>query len=376
MNKLLASFLLLILPSITFALTTPWAPQIAKQWYANHGWQVGSNYIPANAINQLEMWQAESFSPNVIDHELAIAEHIGMNSMRVFLHDLPWAADPVGFSNRIDAFLQIASRHHIRIIFVLFDSCWNPQPHLGLQSAPVSGVHNSGWVQSPGVDALLDVNQRSRLANYVRGVVARFGKDPRVLAWDVWNEPDGLNLGSYGDPQAKAQIVQLLLPQVFEWARSAHPMQPLTSPLWTGDWSTNASLNAVQKIQISLSDIISFHSYEPANQFEAKVISLQRFGRPVICTEYMARTLGSTIQTILPIAKRYGVAAYNWGFVAGKTQTYYPWDSWQHPYPAPPPVWFHDLFYPNGLPYDVAEVQIVETLTLGHTYPTSLIPRH
>ena len=262
LNFLILFFCLFSSPLL--ASTAPWPAQTARSWYENQPWLVGANYIPAYAINQLEMWQAESLSPKTIDGELAIAEHIGLNSMRVFLHDLLWAQDSAGFSQRIDLFLQIASRHHIRPIFVLFDSCWDPRPHLGKQKNPVAGVHNSGWVQSPGVNALLDPTQLPRLQSYVTGIVGRFSRDPRILGWDVWNEPENLNLGSYNDTNAKLLAVQTMLPKVFDWARAGGPMQPLTSPLWTGDWSNDVNLSVVQRIQISLSDVISFHSYDPA----------------------------------------------------------------------------------------------------------------
>src|SRR5579864_2480427 len=127
-----------------------WTPRQANDWYLRQSWMLGANYIPASAINQLEMWQAQTFDPARIDKELGWAESIGMNTMRVFLHDLPWQQDAAGFQKRIDQFLRIASQHHIRPMFVLFDSCWQPLPHLGKQPEPKPGVHNSGWVQSPG----------------------------------------------------------------------------------------------------------------------------------------------------------------------------------------------------------------------------------
>src|SRR5579862_5386287 len=173
-----------------------WTEQQADAWYAKQGWLVGSNYLPATASNELEMWQADTFDPKRIDLELGWAESLGLNTMRVFLHDLLWQQDAPGFQNRIDTFLSIAAKHHIRILFVLFDSCWDPYPHLGKQREPRPGVHNSGWVQSPGAKALEDASQYPRLEAYVTGVVGAFAKDPRVLAWDVWNEPDNLNEGS------------------------------------------------------------------------------------------------------------------------------------------------------------------------------------
>jgi hypothetical protein len=131
-----------------------WSEERANAWYAQQPWPVGANFLPSTAINELEMWQAESFDTATIDRELGWAEGIGMNTMRVFLHNLVWEQDPKGFDHRVDEFLAIAARHHIRPVFVLFDSCWDPRPKLGPQHPPIPGVHNSGWVQAPGAEIL------------------------------------------------------------------------------------------------------------------------------------------------------------------------------------------------------------------------------
>jgi hypothetical protein len=342
-----------------------WPESTANDWYAKQPWLVGSNYIPSNAINELEMWQAETFDPQRIDVELGWAESLGMNTMRVFLHDLLWKQDSAGFEKHLNSFLTIAAKHHIRPIFVLFDSVWDPLPHLGKQHGPVPGVHNSGWVQSPGAKALADPSQYPRLEAYVKGVVGAFAKDNRILAWDIWNEPDNVNTGSYSqfEPPDKVALVLALLPKAFEWAREAGATQPLTSGLWDGDWSSPETLNAMSKIQLAESDVTSFHSYERPEAFEKHVVTLQQYHRPILCTEYMARSNGSTFQGILPIAKRYKVAAINWGLVAGKTQTYLPWDSWQHPYTdRQPAVWFHEIFRTNGEPYSQEEAAFIRQI--------------
>jgi hypothetical protein len=349
-----------------FAQTGPWSEDNAKKWYGQQPWLVGSNYIPQNAINQLEMWQAQSFDPAQIDRELGWAEDLGMNTMRVFLHDLPWQEDPSGFKQRIDQFLRISSRHHIKPLFVLFDSCWNPNPKLGLQHPPIPGVHNSGWVQSPGADSLRDPGQENRLKAYVLGVVEAFANDSRVLGWDLWNEPANTNEGSYGKEELKNKVqrVEVLLPKVFSWAREARPSQPLTSGVWDIDFQDGAPLTRIQQIQLENSDVVSFHNYGWPESFEKEVLFLQKFNRPLICTEYMARSAGSTFDTVLPLANKYKVGAINWGFVAGKTQTYYPWDSWRHPYIVDQPtVWFHEVLFPDGRPYREAEVKLIRDLT-------------
>jgi hypothetical protein len=365
-KSVLVLMILLVSGLATRAQGTRWTEKEAADWYAKQPWLVGSNYNPADAINELEMWQADTFDPKRIDLELGWAEGIGLNTMRVFLHDLPWQQDAAGFTKRIDTFLQIAAKHHIKPLFVLFDSCWDPEPRLGKQHAPRPGVHNSGWVQSPGAKALQDPAQYPRLEAYVKGVVGAFAKDERVLGWDVWNEPDNGNGGSYKDlePKNKNELVIALLPQAFAWARSAHPTQPLTSGVWKGNWSVAEKLEPGAKIQIEMSDVISFHSYDKPEVFEKRVLSLQQYHRPILCTEYMARGNGSTFRGTLPIAKKYNVAAINWGLVAGKTQTYLPWDSWQHPYTdREPAVWFHEIFRTDGTPYSADETAFIKQMT-------------
>jgi len=372
-QKLFISFLMLLCnffsaQPASASQSARWTEKAANDWYAKQPWLVGSNYIPANAINELEMWQADSFDPQRIDLELGWAESIGLNTMRVFLHDLPWQQDAEGFRKRIDTFLQIAAKHHIKPLLVLFDSCWDANPQLGKQRDPRPGVHNSGWVQSPGTKALQHQAQYPRLERYVKGVLGAFAKDDRIIGWDVWNEPDNSNGGRDGDlePETKTEIVLKLLPRVFEWARAMHPTQPLTGGVWKGDWSSPDRLSPVEKIQIELSDVISFHNYDKSEEFEKRVLWLQQYHRPILCTEYMARSNGSTFQGTLPIARKYRVAAINWGLVAGKTQTYYPWDSWQHPYvDHEPAMWFHDIFQTTGQPYDDKEVAFIKQIIAG-----------
>lgn len=342
-----------------------WTKEQANDWYAKQGWLVGCDFVPSTAINQLEMWQAATFDTATINRELGWAASLGMNTVRVYLHDLLYQQDAEGFLQRMDAFLQIASRHHIKPLFVLFDSVWDPFPKLGTQREPKPGVHNSGWVQNPGKEALLDSTQYPRLETYVKAVVGKFASDDRVLGWDVWNEPENMNNEYYRkmEPLNKADIVLVLLKEAFEWARSANPQQPLTAGLWSGDWSAPEKLKPIETLMVEESDVISFHNYDSAASFEKNIVELQRYGRPILCTEYMARGNNSTFEGSLPIAKKYNVAAYNWGLVDGKSQTIYPWDSWKKAYKGEPEVWFHDIFRKDGTPYRKAETDLIKKLT-------------
>ncbi|OMC07043.1 1,4-beta-xylanase [Mycobacterium sp. SP-6446] len=343
---------------------TRWSAERANRWYQAQGWLVGANFITSNAINQLEMFQPGTYDPRRIDTELGWARAAGLNSVRVFLHDQLWAQDARGFLMRLAQFVNIAARHRIKPLFVFFDSCWDPLPRLGPQHAPRPGVHNSGWVQSPGAEHLGDPAYARLLRDYVTGVLTQFRTDDRVLGWDLWNEPDNpAKVYSKVERPDKLERVAELLPQVFLWARAVDPSQPLTSGVWRGDWGEPARLSAISAMQLDNSDVITFHSYAEPTAFESRINELAPLGRPIICTEYMARPQGSTVESILPVAKRHNVGAFNWGLVAGKTQTYFPWDSWDHPYTAPPKVWFHDLLLPDGRPYRESEIQAIRGLT-------------
>ena len=361
------------MPVLAQGQTDRWSEEKANGWYAQQPWLVGANFIPSDAINELEMFQAATFNPTLIDKELGLGESIGMNTMRVFLQDQLWQQDPEGFKKRLDTFLGIAARHHIRPLLVLFDSCWEANPHLGPQHPPIPGIHNSGWVQSPGKQELLDTAYEPKLKAYVEGVVGAFANDDRILGWDVWNEPDNGGGDKAADVPAKVKRVNELLPKAFAWARSEHPSQPLTSGVWTGDWSNVDKESATTKIQLAESDVISFHNYGWPEEFEARIKELQPQHRPILCTEYMARGAGSTFDGSLPVAKKYNVAAINWGLVAGKTQTYLPWDSWDKPYVrSQPTVWFHEVFRQNDKPYRQREVDLIRQLTgRGSALPAS-----
>ena len=321
-----------------------WETERSSTWYRSQPWLVGCNFIPSSAINQLEMWQADTFDMATVARELGWASGLGMNTVRVYLHDLAWEADASGFKARLDRFLECAAKLGIRTLFVIFDDCWNANPRTGRQPAPIPGVHNGGWLQSPGVAAVNDPTSWGRLERYVRDVVGTFRQDSRILMWDVYNEPGN----------SKQEELSLpLLCKVCEWVRAADPVQPLTS----GVWFENASLST---FQIEASDVISFHNYNDAENLASQIVKLQQHNRPLICTEWLRRGY-SDVATCLPVLHRERVGCCNWGLVSGKTQTIYPWGCAEG---SPEPrVWFHDLLRSNGAPFDAEEVRLFKRLT-------------
>ena len=324
-----------------------WSAEQANAWYAQQPWLVGANYVPSDAINQLEMFQAATWNPRLNDKELGMAEGIGMNTMRVFLQDQLWSQDPAGFTSRLNEFLSLASKHHIRPIPVLFDSCWDPQPHLGPQLPPIPGVHNSGWVQSPGSAGLERPRVRSQAEGLCAGRRGRLCEGPRVLAWDIWNEPDGMNTGPFGDlePADKRQRVDSLLPKAFAWAREEKPIQPLTSGVFLGNWSDPDKESATTKIQLAESDVISFHNYGWPEEFEAphqgiSAVSDVRSSAPSTwpaapaarSTTLFPSPSVSRCRDQLGARRRQDADVLSLGFVAEALHA------------AQPTIWFHEVF--------------------------------
>lgn len=340
---LVINFCLLVMAS--FSQQKQWTNEKANNWYAKQEWLVGANFLPSTAVNQLEMWQAETFDPKTIDRELNWAAGIGMNVMRIYLHDLAWKADPSGFKKRMNKVLDIASTHKIKILFTILDDCWNPDPEIGKQPEPKKGVHNSGWVRSPS-QKVHNNRQWDYLEKYVKDILSSFKNDKRILMWDLYNEPGNIDYGLSSLPLVK---------KMFEWGWSVRPSQPLTMGVW---FMKYPALNDYQLLNV---DIITFHNYSDTNSLKSAIDSLQKFGRPLICTEYMARSNNSLFETHLPIFKRYHVGAINWGLVNGKSNTIFPWGSKEGS--LEPDPWFHDIFKKDGTPYKQNEVNLIKQLT-------------
>lgn len=362
--------------AVATAQTSQWTPSAAADWYARQPWIVGANYIQSNTVNQIEMWQQETFDTDRVDMELGWAESLGINTLRVFLHDLLWEHDSGGLHGRMDKLLRIADKHRMRVIFVLFDSSGDPYPELGRQRQPKPGVRDPLRVQSPGAKGLTDAKEVEKSLAYAEEVVASFSIDKRVLAWDVWNEPDNTNPSTYpnSEPPNKAELVRALLPKVFQYARAGVPTQPVTSGLWRGDWSSAGKLGPIEKIQIELSDIVSFQNYDGPDEFEKRVKWLQALapGRPVVCTGFLARNQGSSIEAILPIALKYDVGALVGDLVAGKTQRWLPSDSWQNPYvDREPAVWSQDLFRSTGPLYRPQDGDVIRQMVASAPKPVT-----
>ncbi len=358
-NLILVLFLFLGLHARAQSPASQWSTDKAWKWYRQNSWICGFNYIPANAINYTAMWDKTSFSPDLIDKELALAESVGFNTLRVVLQFAVWENDPLYFRETLARFLAICTKHKIKVMPAFFDDCVfgeNTEPSLGKQPEPVEGWYAWAWSPSPGHSLVTDSTTHYRLEKYVKDVMQTFRNDQAILAWDLYNEPTNSGLGHKSLP---------LVRSVFKWAREINPVQPVTIGYWNGD-------KVLDDIIFENSDIITFHSYSSKEEVENLINTLKLHKRPVICTEWLNRPMGSTVESVLPVFFKENVGCLHWGLVNGKTQTHLPWGH----RPADLPfnhIWQHDLYTTDYKIYSPYEIKLFKTFISRSTISTVLI---
>ena len=340
-------FFFILLPVGAQKPGVQWSKDKAWKWYNDNPWFCGFNYIPANAINYMAMWDKTSFSPETIEKELALAETTGFNALRVVLQFIVWENDPKYFRETFTKFLSICTKHNIKVMPAFFDDCvfgTNVDPSLGKQPEPFEGWYAWAWSPSPGHTMVIDTTTYPRLEKYIKDVIGTFKNDPAVLAWDMYNEPTNSGLGKKSLP---------LVRSVFKWGREINPSQPLTIAVW----NNNQELN---NIIYANSDIITFHNYGTREAVEKMIQTLKQQARPMICSEWLNRPRGSTVEGVLPFFFSEKVGCLHWGLVNGKTQTDLPWGHrpGDGPYTR---IWQHDLYTEDFRMYSPYELELFKS---------------
>jgi hypothetical protein len=349
MRKLFFIICLLISAFHLFAQDNRWSEEKANNWYKSFKWFNGVNYIPSDAINYTAMWDKTSFNPALIDKELAIAQSIGLNCVRVVLQYAVYADDPQYFLHTLERFLEICDAHGIKVMPTFFDDCFfgvNTDPVIGKQVEPLEGWYAWAWSPSPGHTLVVDQRFHPLLEKYVKDVLLKFKDDPRIFIWDLYNEPTNGGLGSRSIPLVKS---------VFVWAREINPSQPLTIGIWYYE------IEELNDLVFTHSDIISFHDYGSREAIAKHIQGLRKYNRPIICSEWMNRPNKSTVEDVMPLLKKEQVGGFMWGLINGKTQTHLPWGHRPEKLPYTG-VWQHDLYHNDFKPYNTGEIEIIKKL--------------
>lgn len=350
-----------------------WSEEKAHNWLEKQGWLCGFNYLPGTAVNWTEMWQRETFDLDRICQELEWAARAGYNTLRTNLPFIVWLYDRDGLFERINAFLSVCQQKGIKVMMTLMDDCGfsGEHPFIGRQKEPVRDLHNSQAAASPGRNIVMLPSVWGNVEKYIRDIIGQFAKDERIIVWDLYNEPTNRMIFTLEgekafDPDMESYSIQLM-EKAFLWARNINPSQPLTVGAWhiANILAPDAPVytHPADQRAMELSDVISFHAYVPLELMSKAIELLKQYGRPLICTEWLARHAGSVMAEQLPVFRENNIGCYQWGLVRGRTQTHIPWPEIKKINPDYHDRWFHDVFDENGNAYDSSEMELLKRLT-------------
>lgn len=345
-----------------------WTVEEANTWYRKYPWIRGTNFLPSNCSSRLDMWQSYHLKEHLecSDRELALAEQIGFNSVRLWLNfDVYYSEGKETFLDILEKYICLCAKHHQSVMLCLayeedlHELPFVPKP-LGEQPIyPATHFNRPKEKEGkPSWRHYLEIPETHDLfIEMVTEVVRKYRDDERIIVWNVWNEPD----------ITRKEATLPLLAQLFELVRSLDPIQPLTSDIWAGLDEECKCKSVVQQYSLEHSDVISFHNYSPYEKFIEQVIRLKSVtDRPIFMTEWLHRINHNNVYELYPLMYLENIACYCWGFVAGLTATIEPWNSlWDqydkdHNVPYDFTKWQHDLFRPNGRPYDPKEIEIIK----------------
>ncbi len=340
-----------------------WSKEKAWKWYNSHPWIRGCNFMPSDCANRIDMWQEYGFPQHfeTAEREIALAESIGFNSVRIILEFDVWEAQHDGFLERLDKYLTMFYRHGITAMMVLANDCSVPRAFwkrasFGEQHYDV-GYHGGRKVSPHGAHGELSYHHlddpaiAERYYEFVREIITLYAHDERVLIWNLFNEP-GNNRHDLSLPHME---------KFFEIAREIDPDQPLCADC-LGDYYKEGSI--IGERALELSDIISFHNYNSYAENVEVIEKIKALGRPALDTEWLHRIFHNDVESIYPLLYLEKIGAYNWGFVLGKYQTHEPWNGiWERMEKGEEfdvTKWQHDLFRPSFRPYNPREIDLIK----------------
>ena len=355
-----------------------WSIEKINEWYEKQPWLRGCNFMGSDCANRIDQWQSLGFEERLItaDRELALAAETGMNTIRIILEYIVWRDEHDGFMERFERYLATAARHGISCMVVFGNDCMPPKTEgwrpLQLGEQPCDWGYHGGRKNSqhgtfniPGYHLLDEPEEAERHYQWVREIITRYKDDPRIIVWDLFNEPGNSNRGSMSLPHMK---------KFFEIAREIDPIQPLTVGIWafpepmTSVVNLRESLSEIQKYALDNSDLITYHCYGSLERNVAIIKALKKYGRPIVNTEWLARPLGNNVEEMYPLFYSNDIGCYMWGLVAGKYQTYEPWNGIWDRYEKDPNLnwdftkWFHDLYRPALRPYNPKEIELMKRI--------------
>ena len=346
-----------------------WSKERAWEWYNARPWLRGCNFMSSDCANRIDQWQEYGFEERLetTDKELKLLAETGFNSIRIIPEFIVWKKEHDGFMERFEKYLETADQYGITCMVVFGNDCMPPKEELmnrmqlGEQHVDW-GYHGGrkvsqhGRFEGHGYSLLDEPELAQEHYEWVREIVSKYKNDERIVMWDVFNEPGNTKRGNLSLPHME---------KFFEIIREIDPIQPLTAAIWSGGKNIE-ELPEIEKWALENSDIVSYHNYCPYADNIEVIAELKKLGRPIINTEWLNRSNHNTVEDMFPLFFLEKIGCYNWGFVAGKYQTYEPYNGIWDDYEKNPSMdfdftkWFHDLYRPSLHPYNPKEIELIK----------------
>lgn len=349
-----------------------WSRDKAWEWYNSRPWIRGFNGYPSNCANKVAIWQEYNHDEveRQIEYEFDLAKKTGFNAVRAILSFEVWLYQHDSFMNNLERYLALASKYGIGVMIVLGNDCLVPKElyafklgeqkvdwgyHSGLKRGQHAGCHTTHGY------ALHDEPEYAeKFIQMVNEISAKYAKDERILIWDVWNEPGN---------SMRGDLSLEIMEKSFAAIRSHGNIQPATAGAYR--YASHGQFRVDAKIELralELSDIVSFHCYQPVDDLVGIIEALREdYGRPIINSEWLNRIFENSIHRIMPIFYLENIGSFHWGLIQGYSQTYEPVLPIYDMADADPKydtrLWMHDLYHFNGRPYDKSEIELIQTLS-------------
>lgn len=345
-----------------------WSKEKAWSWYNARPWIRGCNYMSADCANRVDQWQSLGFEERfeTTEAELKLMQETGFNTVRLILEYVVWEKEHDSFMERFERYIALCDKYGISCMIVLANDCMPPKtelwkmPDIGIQHYDW-GYHGGRKHSQHGLHSqaaphfYLDQEEsRERYFQMVREIVERYKDDERICLWDLYNEAGNSRRNEMTLPNLK---------RLFEIVRKINPSQPLTACVWR---TKRDPFSPVEQFALDNSDIITYHCYKPLEEHIKVIERLKKEERPIINTEWLDRAFGNDVFSCFPLFCKEKIGCINWGFVAGKYQTYEIKEStWQKYENGTLPdyvdftKWVHDLYRPSHRPYDPREIELI-----------------
>lgn len=341
--------------------TEKWTTARAWDWYRQIPWIRGYSGLPSNCVNGIALWQEYGHEAvfRRLEQEFRIAKETGLNAVNVCVEFAVWNAQHDSFLRHLEEYVSLAHQHGLWVMLTLGGdrtTIRREAVSFGKQT-PESGYYSrmqsreSTWDLVEKEHFLFDdADLFARYAQMVAELAERYGQDPRLLLWNVWDEISSC---------CSAGQMLPMIERFFVILRKQGVCQPLTASV---RFPQTEADDAAQRRILAISDVIAFHCRDSYLRAVPLLARLKQYHRPLFCTEWLNRRAGNDVEHLVPLFWLEKIGSFHEGFMQGFLQTYQQIaDSFVGAFSETDFLstrFQHPLYRFNGLPYEPKEIEI------------------